>query len=220
MDDPGLDRSEHECALRGLGRIHTVTGTANQLWRPISKLFRETNRSRLSLMDVGCGDGVLIRKLCSRAEKNGWRLDAIGCDFSDTALEMARSGDQVTEYHQLDVTQDELPGTADIVLCSLFLHHFSASEAVSVLKKFASAAQRLVLIDDLLRTRLGYLLCWLGVHLFSRSRVVHVDGLLSVRAAYSEQEMQSLLDLADMQSASIDRHWPERFLVQWTPSGE
>ena len=72
-----------------------------------------------------------------------------------------------------------------------------------------------VLINDLIRSRVGYLLAYFGTRLLSRSRLVHVDGPLSVAAALTCSEALRLADRAGLKGASLSRHWPERFLLSW-----
>ena len=222
MDDPSLGDAEHVAALLGLARVHRLTGTADRLWRPIERLFREQATQQLSVMDVGCGDGLLLRTLARRAKAKGLSLRLIGCDFSNRALDFCKwgaAGDNLEiELHQVDVTTDSLPHGADVIINSLFLHHFSDEQVTAIVRQFRDRARRMVLIEDLLRTRLGYGLCWLGVHMLTRSRVVHVDGLLSVRAAFSMAEMHAVLQRTDMSHAKIYKHWPERFMIEWTPA--
>lgn len=223
MDDPGLGDAEHAAALQGLARVHILTGTAGRLWRPIERLYRKRKTRQLSIMDVGCGDGILLRKLARRAARRGLSLRLIGCDFSPRAIELCQRGaaaDKLSiELHQVDVTSAPLPVSADVVINSLFLHHFSEAQVKAILQQFRTHARELVVIEDLLRSRLGYGLCWAGVHLLTRSRVVHVDGLLSVRAAFSMAEIQAVLREAGMSTAKLYRHWPERFMVEWSPAG-
>lgn len=222
MDDPNLSEAEHLAALQGLARVHRLTGTAGRLWRPIERLFHEQNARQLSIMDVGCGDGLLLRKLARRATAKGLSLRLIGCDFSPRALDLcqreAAAENLAIELHQVDVTSASLPHAADVIINSLFLHHFSEPQVIAILQQFRAQARGLVVVEDLLRSRLGYGLCWLGVHLLTRSRVVHVDGLLSVRAAFSMSEMQPILQQAGMSSAKIYKHWPERFMFEWSPA--
>jgi len=79
----------------------------------------------------------------------------------------------------------------------------------------AAAAQILVLVDDLVRSRWGYLLAWTGCHVLSGSRIVHVDGPISVAAAFTPSEALFLAERAGLQGASLTRHWPQRFLLTW-----
>ena len=222
MDDPSLDRNEHARALRGLARIHRFTLTPQLLWRELRSNLEPTSRP-LRILDVGCSDGWLSRQVVRLARRQGWKIELIGCDFSSQALQMfaaaARSDGLESQLMQVDLLQQDIPCQADVVLNSLFLHHFPDDQIVGLLRKLAGAASKLLLVEDLLRTRLGWYYCQFGVHLLSRSRVVHVDGPLSVRAAFSLTEMEAFLDrsgLADR--AELVKHWPERFLIRWRPN--
>jgi hypothetical protein len=73
----------------------------------------------------------------------------------------------------------------------------------------------MVLVNDLIRDRLGYFLCWWGVRLLTRSPIVHVDGPLSVRAGFQPAEVLEMATQAGMNGASISRHWPQRLLLKW-----
>ena len=222
MDDPALGADEHAHALRGLAHVHRLTGTTRRLWSRIAREFKGANR--LVVLDVGCGDGLMLRQLFRLAQKQGIELELHACDFSHRALEMARDAAEAERIplntHLVDIIDDELDIQADIVICSLFLHHFSEPDVVGILRKLGAATRRLLLIEDLLRTQLGLLMCWIGVHALTRSRIVHVDGPLSVRAAFTKSEITSLVSDAGLSSAQIKKHWPERFLIDWSPAGK
>ena len=192
------------------------------MWRPIQKLIADERLSQLSIMDVGCGDSLLLRQLYHRALRQGCELHLIGCDFSARALELSslacQSEHVPIELHQVDVTTQPLPTTADVVINSLFLHHFEPTDVVRILASMSAASQRLVIIEDLLRSRLGYALCWLGVRLLTRSKVVHIDGPLSVRAAFTLDEIGELLSQAAWSGARVVQRWPERFVIQYQSS--
>lgn len=222
MDDPELDAAQHQRALRGLQRIHRLTGTAQRLWKNIRAAMRARGETEWTILDVGCGDGALLRELHHLASKSELRLRLMGCDFSSRAVDLARAAAEreriSIQWYLCDVLQQELPVQADAVICSLFLHHFQNADIVNILSTFRQHTHRLLLVEDLLRTRLGYGLCWIGVHALSRSRVVHVDGLLSVRAALTVDEIEALCQQAGLGAAQIEKHWPERFLVHWSPT--
>lgn len=144
-----------------------------------------------------------------------------GCDFSDTALVIARShAEQANveiEFFRHDVLKEPLPARFDVVICSLFLHHLDEPDAISVLRSMSQAGQA-VLVNDLVRSRRGYLLAVIGTRLLSRSRIVHVDGPLSVAGAFAPQEALQLCVPAGLHGATISRRWPQRFLLTWRRS--
>ena len=91
----------------------------------------------------------------------------------------ARRGLSV-RFFNLDVLNEPIPAGYDVVTCSLFLHHLDEADACSFLRKAADAAGRLLLVNDLVRGPVGYLLAWSGCRLLSRSPVVWHDGPVSV----------------------------------------
>ena len=100
------------------------------------------------------------------------------------------------------------------MVCSLFLHHLTAAQAQALLKKMSRTAG-LVLISDLVRSRLAWAMTWLGTRLLSRSTIVHTDGPRSVEGAFTIREMRSQLEDAKMHAATIERVWPMRMLITW-----
>src|SRR5947208_702478 len=80
-------------------------------------------------------------------------------------------------------------------------------------------ARWLVLVNDLERGPLGWMLAWLGTRLLSRSRIVHVDGPLSVEGAFTCAEVRALARRAGLDGATLTRRWPCRFLLAWRRPG-
>ena len=102
------------------------------------------------------------------------------------------------------------------MICSLFLHHLDEAEAVTVLRSMSQGSRRAVLVNDLVRSRSGYLLAVLGTRILSRSPIVHIDGPLSVAGAFTPDEVLQLCEQAGLNGATISRHWPQRFLLTWS----
>ena len=220
MDAPDLDREQHVQALRALARINVLSLAAPRVWKKLQTLSRRVDRP-LRVLDVACGGGDMAIAIKSRAERAGLPMEVGGCDISPVALEFAteraeRRGLEV-EFFQQDAVTEELPGGYDLVSSSLFLHHLSAPDSVAFLRNLMTAG-RVVLVQDLLRTRIGYLLAMSTVHVITRSPVVRTDGPRSVRAAYSLSEVEDLARKAGLVGARIQRCWPERFSLSWQAS--
>jgi 2-polyprenyl-3-methyl-5-hydroxy-6-metoxy-1,4-benzoquinol methylase len=143
-----------------------------------------------------------------------------GCDKSPQAVEFASMeaaarGVQ-SRFFVRDALNQPFPKGYDVIMCSLFLHHLDEADAIALLQRMATAAGRLVLVDDLVRSRLGYLLAYLGCRLLSASHIVHVDGPVSVAAAFTVPEALALASKAGLQNATLVPHWPQRFLLSWS----
>ena len=146
--------------------------------------------------------------LARRARRSGLDVRIDGCDISPVAVDFRRSGGEdagiPVRFFRLDALNEPLPEDYDVVMCSLFLHHLADDEAVRLLRKMADAARSLILVNDLLRSRLGYWLAWAGCRLLSRSPIVHHDGPASVRAAFRLARRANLAERAGLDGARVD----------------
>jgi 2-polyprenyl-3-methyl-5-hydroxy-6-metoxy-1,4-benzoquinol methylase len=220
MDQPDLCPRLHAQALAGLRRINAWSGTARQVWRGIARIAQERKLSRLRILDVACGGGELVQALARRAHESHFYADVHGCDLSPTAVELAwaaagRIAGNRCHFFTHDAVRNPLPSGYDIVISTLFLHHLEEDEAVALLKNMAQATDQAIIVDDLIRSRTGYWLAWVGCRLLTRSPVVHFDGPVSVAAAFRLDEVKELCAEAGLTGANIRTHWPERFLLSW-----
>jgi len=222
MDQSELELVEHRRALRGLKRINTLSRTGSVLWSPIARLVQSkgVSDSPLRVLDLATGGGDTPITLAQRAAQTGLNVEIEGCDINPRAVcyarEQAESHGVRVRFFVLDALSGMLPSDYDVLCCSLFLHHLGETDAIALLGRMAAAARRLVLVDDLVRSRWGYLLALVGCHLLSSSRVVRFDGPVSVAAAFTPSEVLALAERAGLQGAVLTRHWPQRFLLTWS----
>jgi len=222
MDDPALERQSHVAALQGLARINQVSLCSSLLWRPIRRFAERKSTSRLRVLDIASGGGDVPIDLWKKADKAGLRLDIVGCDISDTAVQHANAAaDAVSSqirFEQRDVVRTPPLDGYDVVTCSLFLHHLAEPEAVSLLRAMSSIATGVMLVSDLRRSVLGYLLAVSACFTLSRCRIVHVDGPRSVAGAFTVPEVRDLCRQSGLDRAHISTCWPCRFLLEWKAS--
>ena len=213
MDDPRLHATEHVHALRALNRINRVLGADRQLAAGINDLAGCDFNSVLDLGAGGCGFlGFLAGKDVAHIERR-----YIALDVSQRALRYA--GQWHTEsIHCVRADAHRVPfadDSIDIVTSSLFLHHFSDEGVTSILREASRVARKGIVIGDLTRSRVAWITTWLATHATSRSRVFHVDGPRSVRAAFRPAELQSLTEHAGLRNATVARRFPFRMMLVW-----
>jgi 2-polyprenyl-3-methyl-5-hydroxy-6-metoxy-1,4-benzoquinol methylase len=220
MDQEGLGETEHFAALRGLARINWLSRSDAILWPPIERLARANRGSAIRVLDLATGGGDVPIALARRAMRAGLNVRIEGCDVSQQAVEFARrkgaAAGLPVSFFTLDVLNETLPAGYDVVTCSLFLHHLDEANAASFLRKAADATGRILLINDLVRGPVAFALAWTGCHLLTRSPVVRHDGPVSVAAAFSLAESRILAQRAGLDTASLVRRWPRRFLLSWS----
>jgi 2-polyprenyl-3-methyl-5-hydroxy-6-metoxy-1,4-benzoquinol methylase len=219
MDSAGISRREHREALRALARLNRLSAAHSRFWRQIRRLTGSAPQAPLRVLDVACGGGDVAIGLALSARAAGAELLVDGCDVSPVALRFARATARrarcEVRFFEIDATESELPGEYDVVCCSLFLHHLRDEQAIDLLRRLAASAQRLVLVQDLVRSRTGYVLAQLATRTLTRSQVVRVDALRSVRSAFTLTEMKAIAERAGLAGARLKRCWPERFSLVW-----
>jgi 2-polyprenyl-3-methyl-5-hydroxy-6-metoxy-1,4-benzoquinol methylase len=229
MDASDLEATRHRVALKGLERVNRLSRTAHVISRAIRKSCDQESKRPLRILDLACGGGDVTLSVSQRLLAAGMQVAVEGWDRSETAISYAKkrgsqrqknrygTSTRHVRFYQRDVLELESDKEYDVVMCTLFLHHLERDAAVQLLAKMHRAARQLVLIDDLRRTWFGYRLAQLGCQILSRSPIVHVDGPLSVRAAFTESEIRELSQQAHLPEPTITRHWPQRFLLSWKP---
>lgn len=219
MDDPALEERLHHDALTGLSRINRFSRSVNIVWPPIRRLAMTLPGRPLRVLDVATGAGDIPVGLALAARRAGMDLEVSACDLSPRAVAFAQQRAWARglsiEYFQLDALNDPLPSGYDVIVSSLFLHHLETSRVRGLLENMAAAAGRMLLINDLERSRAGFWLAWLGTRALSRCPVVHEDGPQSVRAAFTRQELRTWAEAAGLHASQVERRWPCRLLLEW-----
>jgi SAM-dependent methyltransferase len=222
MDQPDLDEDLLHHALGGLERINVWSRSVASLWPFLERLARQSD-GPLRILDVACGGGDIAVGLWKRARRAGISVDILAVDVSPVAVgyakNRARSFGSGIRFEQMDVLNAPFAERYDVCLSSLFLHHLRDTEAVGLLAKLAAATRHLLLIDDLRRCRLGYVLAHIACRTLSRSPVVHVDGPRSVSGAFDERELRDIFARAGLPRVRVLRRWPFRMLAEWRPGG-
>lgn len=220
MDQPGLEPAEHARDLAGLRRINRISNLAGSLLALIEALARRGGGTPLQVLELACGGGDTAIDLALMAQRRGLALELHACDLNPEAVRIAqanaqRHGAPVQFFCADALAAPAAPGEADVVFCTLFLHHLPDADAERLLALMSQRARQLVLVNDLIRSRLGYALAWAGTRLLSRSWVVHTDGPLSVRAAFQPADVLAMAERAGLAGATLQHCWPERFVLRW-----
>lgn len=215
MDDPSIDEAEHLQALTALARINAVSRTGARLAAAVAELLGDDCRGA-TVVDVACGGGDVTTDLARRLRGRG--VTVVGIDVSERAIARARRASARravdVSFEVCDVLADGCP-PCDVNVSSLFLHHLDDGPARGLLERMATAAQRGIVVSDLVRSRLGLGLAIIGTTCLSASRIARIDGPLSVRAARTPHEYRALCVAAGIGAAAIRRVWPERVVIQW-----
>ncbi len=223
MDDPSIPAADHLRALAGLARLNRIAGSSSILWPDVRRLAHRLNRP-VTILDVATGSGDVPIALAKRAYRESISVELNACDMSATAIREAdqcttRAGVQMKLWEQ-DAIRGKFDQTYDVVTCSLFMHHLTNHEVTLLLKNLAAATGCLLLVSDLRRDPAGLALAWIASRTLTRSSVVHVDAIKSVRAAFTPPEALELASNAGLQDSEILKRWPRRMLLRWSPNAK
>ena len=198
MDLPQVDTEALRSDLENLGRINRTFGGTKAVETVFHKLADKTRR--LLLIDLASGYGDHGRNLLGRAAKRQQDVTIIAVDFQFQTLQIARAAtpaDKKMFFVQADARQ--LPfrnQAADLAFCSLALHHFAEKDALTVLKEMARVGKLGTACVDIVRSRFAVFGIWLMTTFLIRDPMVRHDARLSVRRAFTNEEMKSLAQRA------------------------
>lgn len=217
MDAPGIDQADLARCLDDLAVVNGVTlarGPTVGFLRRAARLHQDRGCGELSVLDVGYGQGDMLRRVARWGQRRGVTLRLSGVDLSPAskvAAEAATPGCMGIEYRTGDVF-DEAPGSVDVVISSLFTHHLRDAEVVRFLRWMERTARVGWFVNDLHRHPLAYhgfraLSGVAGWH-----PMVRHDGPVSVARAFTRGDWVWLLGEAGV-TARVRWHLPFRYCV-------
>lgn len=212
MDDFDLPACEVAPVLAGLGKMNALFGGHNNIIKALKKFPIQTG---YSVSDWGCGGGDALIAIAKWAGKNELNLKLTGIDAARSAVNFAleaSAGFSNINYLQADVIADTsfIP-QFDIIISSLFTHHFDDQDWVQLIKNMYASARKGIIITDLHRHWVLYYAIWIITHAFTRSKMARNDGPLSVKRAFKKAELVALLKNAGIDNYNLTWHWPFRW---------
>ncbi|MDC8004221.1 methyltransferase domain-containing protein [Aureisphaera galaxeae] len=218
MDDMNFQGAEMKLLLKDLKTVNTLLGGTHITLSGIQDLLDGRNKitEPLVIVDLGCGDGEILRQ-CSRwALKKGLEMTGIGVDANPFILEEAQkrsSGYSNLEFKKIDVFSgmDSLP-EFDIALCTLFLHHFEEEEIIGLLQKLQQRSKVGIVVNDLERSAWAFRLFRIFGAVFLKTDTARNDGLISVAKGFKKKELQHL---SQEISGTHRIRWKWAFRYQW-----
>ncbi len=218
MDGEGLgDPALQARVLHDLAQVNRLTRTHAPVLQFVQHCLarRPATAPPLVVLDVGCGQGDLLRAIHRRAQDQGHAVRLIGLDLHPDSIAAARAATPPglpIDYVCADVL-DYQPTTLDCIVNSQLAHHLDDESLQSLLRWMQQHAAVGWCVADLRRHWLPYL----GFRWLARAarwhRVVRLDGTLSIARSRTATEWQLLLQRAGVQ-AGIAHRWPYRLTVQ------
>jgi SAM-dependent methyltransferase len=213
MDDPSLGPEIYEEVLKGLGRVNRWTLAA----RPtLGFLARATaDRRAFRLLDVGSGEGGMLRAIANWARRRGLAVRLTGVDLNPKSEGLARA--KTPEDMPIDYLTGNYRdlGRFDFVISSLVAHHMTDGQLRDFLRWMEQNSDRGWFVNDLHRHRFAYFGYPLLAALLRVHRIVREDGQLSIARSFRPGDWTAILAEAGLaDGVRVRRYFPFRLCVE------
>jgi 2-polyprenyl-3-methyl-5-hydroxy-6-metoxy-1,4-benzoquinol methylase len=218
MDDFTLEGEELRDALDKIASINKLLGGNKLTLEGVKRLLRDIDKSKIiTIADIGCGNGDMLRVISDYGKKEGYNLKLIGIDANQFTINYARKLSETyddIDYLCVDIFDEEFKVLKyDICLCTLTLHHFKDEEILKIMATFNDNASIGVVINDLHRSKAAYRLFDILCSLFGLNRMSREDGLVSILRGFKKKELERFAKQLNLKNSVIQWKWAFRY--QW-----
>jgi SAM-dependent methyltransferase len=217
LDGADLNPAELAAVLRDLARFNGAMLGHRPVLSWLARAVEGAPKGEtLTLVDVGCGYGDLLRAIRRWADRRGVPMRLIGLDLGRATIAIAEAATDVAddiEYRVADVFAFRPDMPIDFVVSSLLTHHFSDAMIVTFLRWMEASARRGWFIYDLQRHALPYHFIGFAGRLMRLNRIVVHDGRISVGRSLTKGEWNARLAEAGLTEAAQVRWFLYRFAV-------
>jgi 2-polyprenyl-3-methyl-5-hydroxy-6-metoxy-1,4-benzoquinol methylase len=155
----------------------------------LRRAMRKSGLRSASVLEVAAGDGYSIVHAARRLKNEDLEVSPLCLDRREVQAP-AHCCDRAVVGDALQLTFP--PASFDFVSCGLFVHHLAPAQVIGFINGALKAARHAVLINDLRRSSLHLAMVYAGMPIF-RSPISYVDGLASVRQAYTPEELREMI---------------------------
>ena len=216
MDDLGYNGPILHDALDKLAKINKWLGGNKVTIDGLLNILKNHPKSKpIVIVDLGCGGGDMLRAISRFGKRYGYQFKLLGIDANQHTVEYAKKQSEAYDninFKTVDIFSEEFKDlNYDVVVATLFLHHFKEDDLVSFLKPVLEKATLGVVVNDLHRHKLAYYLFKLLCTTIKNKTIVE-DGLTSVLRGFKRQE---LVDISQQLNANFQIRWKWAFRFQW-----
>ena len=218
MDDFSLEGHDLLDALDKIATINQWLGGNALTLKGVEKLIKnQPKEMQICIVDLGCGNGDMLRSLAEYASKNNRNFKLIGIDANAFTLNYAKESSKNypnIEYLSEDIFKFDFEHyKIDIALCTLTLHHFKEEEILKIIQDLNENTKIGIVVNDLHRSALAYRLFQLICFLFRLNRMSKEDGLTSILRGFKKAELIAFSKKLKFTHYTINWKWAFRY--QW-----
>lgn len=216
MDDLQCAGEVVHQTLRELDFINHWLGGNQVTLKGLRLLMKDQNKNEsLHIADLGCGSGEMLKLIHQQLKTSYPAIQLTGIDANPNIIAFAEkhcAGVANIHFKASDIfNPDFQKHVFDIVIATLFLHHFTHDQLVNVFRTLKTQARIGIVVNDLHRHPLAYYPIKILTRLFSRSAMVKYDAPLSVLRGFSKAEIQQILREAAIERYTLRWRWAFRW---------
>ena len=218
MDDFALEGEMLKDALDKIAKINQLLGGNKLSLLGLYDLIVSIPKSQqITIVDVGCGNGDMLRTLANFGISNNLNFQLIGIDANAFTVNYATK--LSVEYPNIrfrceDVLSQDFENLKyDILLCTLTLHHFKDSEIIKLMSVFNANSSIGIVINDLHRSAVAYRLFQVLCFIFRLNAMSREDGLVSILRGFKKEELIRFSEKLELKKYKIKWKWAFRY--QW-----
>ena len=217
MDADDLDAGTYAAVVHDLAKVNTLTMARRPTLAFLDSiaLRHDLDDGPLRILDVGFGDGDMLRTIALWAKKYCQPVKLVGIDLnprSALAAAQATSTDMTIDYRTGNYA-DLVGQQWDAVISSLVAHHMTHDQLIDFLRFMDRESAGGWFINDLHRHGFAYLGFPLLATIMRWHPIVRHDGQLSIARSYRPHEWPAILAEAGVEGATIARKFPFRLCV-------
>ncbi len=217
MDDLKCAGDEVRQTLHELEMINRLLGGNKVTINALSRMVEPYRGRRLSVADLGCGSGEMLRLIRKWSDRNGFDLSLTGIDANAFIVDHARRETPASmniKYEVKDIFSPDMDlERFDVVIGTLFFHHFTTGQLTEFFAGVRSRVKVGLIVNDIHRHPLAFhSIRWITAGL-SKSPMVRNDAPLSVLRAFKRRELVEILQNAGFSTYSIRWMWAFRWQV-------
>lgn len=218
MDDFSMQGETLKDALDKIASINRLLG-GNKLTIQGLEYLLSAKRSiaEINVLDVGCGNGDMLRTLAAYGLKKGIRFKLTGIDANAFTIKHAEQLSKEypnISYRCADIFEEiKQERSYDVILCTLTLHHFQDQEILTLIQGFKKSAKMGIVVNDLHRSKVAYYLFAVICFLFRLNTLSRKDGLVSILRGFKLHDLMSYSDALGIEKYSL--RWKWAFRYQW-----
>ncbi|MEM0932906.1 MAG: methyltransferase domain-containing protein [Bacteroidota bacterium] len=217
MDNPKMELPTLKKAYKDINRCNTLLGGESITIAGVWEIIKVDQKKSYTILDMGCGDGTMLRKLCLFLRKKGIPHQMTGIDLRNDVLQIASQNStdfpEIT-FRKMDILKADETFSCDIIINTLTMHHFDEDRIDAFLNQFVKLANVGIVINDLHRSKLSYFLFKIFSFFFIQTHVAKVDGLISISKGFTKKDLYRLANNIPNVTHNIRWKWAFRYL--WT----